>query len=535
MYSDADLPGDPFGSAACELELSSDQPNYSSDVFLAETDYAKKAIRPEVFLIRGRRGSGKTALAAYFKFGRPIQNSTCLVITQESVFAELNDFIAANRLSTDQEFDRTKISDLCKAIMWSMIFDHVGEDMPDLKDQLPKLGWYVTVQDTNSVLHSVLRRKSSQHAIQNDIAEHFNSNEFERCRQAVLQYCKTRPIVFAFDTAEHYAVNDPKEMRVVAAFIDFAASFAQLYSRYGIYLKLFVADESFPQIHDRFSANTVKRVDLSRNAVFLSWRPKELLRVICYRYQRFLEQNRAGVFRSNEIDWSSSKDVFEKAWLPYFGPNLNSRCGNEERTLAYVLRHTQLRPRQLIVLANEIAREQRVLTRDARPTFESEAVRRGVSVAETELAVEVLNAYTKVYGDSVVSIVREGLQSTPLVHIGAELHRAAHRSASRWPKDSYSGESTYSREQFVEIVKQLGIVGIVRADESKASDHESRKYYLVDFQYFVPHELFFSEHDRLAIHPMFCELLRVHAGQGGPIVLPFPRARDSGDDELLSL
>ncbi len=58
----------PFGMAACEAEIMQMGPAKYSDLYFDETPFNETAQLDETYLVVGRRGFGKTALAQAFSF-----------------------------------------------------------------------------------------------------------------------------------------------------------------------------------------------------------------------------------------------------------------------------------------------------------------------------------------------------------------------------------------------------------------------------------------------------------------------------------
>jgi hypothetical protein len=259
--------------------------------------------------------------------------------------------------------------------------------------------------------------------------------------------------------------------------------------------------EVFPYIKEEVVLNTLKFV---RHPLHLHWRPKDLMRLICWRFQWYLEATGKAATRSRDVRWDDHGDVLRNVWERYFSPVLVNRRGVLERTFPYVLRHTQLRPRQLIVLCNSIARR----ATDSRdfPRFASEHIVGAITAGEHALADEVINSYSSVFKN--VGRIVECLTSLPPVFKGSALDKHAKFSAAYWPNGGYSPNA------FRQLVAQLGIVGRVRSTSSAGVIE-------ADFEYSEEWRLPLLVEDECVIHPMFYKRLRVDATKA-PLMYPFP-------------
>jgi hypothetical protein len=237
----------------------------------------------------------------------------------------------------------------------------------------------------------------------------------------------------------------------------------------------------------------------------LHWRPKDLMRLICWRFYHYLHAVNQLSKESISIDWDDYNDVREKMWNPYFGNSLRNSLGMAELTFPFVLRHTQMRPRQLIVLCNTIA--ERAFREKSFPQFQPDLVVRAVLQAGNILAEEVFNSYSSVYPK--VGTIVEALSGLPMIFRGNELDKRAPLTASEWL------DGDYSPNTFRRLVAELGIVGRVRYLNEQAG------YVEADFEYSSESRLPLHVNDVCVIHPMFYRKLNIRASHKLRIY-PFP-------------
>ncbi|HEY9881348.1 MAG TPA: hypothetical protein V6D29_23025, partial [Leptolyngbyaceae cyanobacterium] len=208
--------------------------------------------------------------------------------------------------------------------------------------------------------------------------------------------------------------------------------------------------------------------------------------------------------KTEDIDWSDYRDVKAKVWQPYFGEHLEHDGGINEKTFPYILRHTHLRPRQLIVLCNSIA--EHALAFNNFPILSPKDIISGVQNAGDSLANEVFNAYSAVYPNA--ARIADALSGIAPVFQAKELDKRAHQTASQWQDD-------YSPYRFRQFVAELGIVGRVRQKDDVSGVVEA------DFEYFKKGRLILSTDDLCVIHPMFYTKLNVSVKEK-LYVYPFP-------------
>jgi archaellum biogenesis ATPase FlaH len=494
---------EPFGEADCESELKVMGSSEYSKYYFDHTRFNREALSSKVFLIIGRRGAGKTALSQFFSFQQLMPNVTTIEVDEPAAFQQLMSKMAESAAST-REVAIPRLVKIWEFVIWSTIFWQLQD-----KDARIKAAVLFADQtdQVSTFIRQVLKFLVSQFLEgDNDLAdelEDFISNErIQRAKRAVLEVVKGNKVIIALDTMENYAVRDESMMRSMGALIQCASRFSRNYARHGIYLKVFIMAEIFPHLKEEVSLNPLKFI---HDEIYLQWRPKDLMRLISWRYDRYLKQNNLLIPAIGKLDWDNHHDVLKEKWEPYWGKKLKTRQGIIEETFPYVLRHTQLRPRQLIVLCNSIARHSQ--EGETFPKFEPDSIIEGIQRAEKRLAEEVMNSYSSVYPGA--ARIAEALSGLPLVFKGNELDKRAPQTASQWPAGEYS---SYAFRQFV---SELGIVGRVRNVSEKTGIVEA------DFEYAGESRISLLVNDLCVIHPMFYKKLNIRMTKN-LCVYPFP-------------
>jgi archaellum biogenesis ATPase FlaH len=494
---------EPFGEADCESELKVMGSSEYSKYYFDHTRFNREALSPKVFLIIGRRGAGKTALSQFFSFQQLMPRVTTIEVDEPAAFQQLMSKMAESAAST-REVAIPRLVKIWEFVIWSTIFWQLQDKDPRIKAAVM---FADRTDQVSSFIRQVLKFLVSEFLeADNDLAdelEDFISNErIQRAKTAVLEVVKGNKIIIALDTMENYAVRDESMMRSMGALIQCASRFSRNYARHGIYLKVFIMAEIFPHLKEEVSLNPLKFI---HDEIYLQWRPKDLMRLISWRYDRYLKQNQLLTPTTGKLDWDNHHDVLKEKWEPYWGKRLQTRQGIIEETFPYVLRHTQLRPRQLIVLCNSIARHAQ--DGETFPKFEQDSIIEGIQRAEKRLAEEVMNSYSSVYPGA--ARIAEALSGLPLIFKGNELDKRAPQTASQWPAGEYS---SYAFRQFV---SELGIVGRVRNVSEKTGIVEA------DFEYAGESRISLLVNDLCVIHPMFYKKLNIRMTRN-LCVYPFP-------------
>jgi serine/threonine protein kinase len=494
---------EPFGEADCESELKVLGSNEYSKYYFYHSRFNQDALNPKVYLIIGRRGAGKTALSQFFSFQQQIPNVTTIEVDEPAAFQQIMSKIAESAAAT-REIAVPRLAKIWEFVIWSIIFrqfqyrDSRIKAACLLRDESPKVSTFI-----RHVLRTLISEYlTADNSLSYELEDLINSETIETAKRAVLEVVKDNKVIISIDTMENYAVRDESMMRSMAALIQCASRFSRDYARYGIYLKVFMMAEIFPYLKEEISLNPLKFI---HDEIYLHWRPKDLMRLLCWRYYRYLKDQKLISSIAGKLKWDNHHDVLREWWEPYWGKKLHTLQGLIEETFPYVLRHTQLRPRQLIVLCNSVAKQAR--DRGTFPRLGQESIIEGIQQSEERLAEEVMNSYSSVYPGA--ARIAEALSGLPLIFKGNELDKRAPKTASQWPPGEYS---SYAFRQFV---SELGIAGRVRSISEKTGIVEA------DFEYGGENRISLQVNDDCVIHPMFYKKLGIRKSKN-LCVYPFP-------------
>jgi hypothetical protein len=492
----------PFGEADCESEVKLLKGDYSH-YFFYHTRFNAQALDRDTYLIIGRRGSGKTALGQFFSFQQMMPQAIAIDVDEPVVFEQVLEAMTP-ALSDTREIAIPRLAKVWDFVLWSVVFRELQDQDPLIRaacifgDRSGKISTFI-----RHIINGLIKRVVETNAdLVDALGGIFDDKRIQSGKEAVFRLARRKPVIIAVDTLENYALTSNPVMWATAALIQCGSEFNRDHSRRGVHLKIFAMAEIFPYLKEAVILNPLKCI---RNEVYLHWRPKDLMRLVSWRFYNYLQAFGRLAPESQHINWDHNQDVLSKMWQPYFGTQLLSGLERWELTFPYVLRHTQMRPRQLIVLCNAIATESR--RAGTFPQFEPRSIVKAIERIEVALAEEVINAYSSVYPR--VSRILDALSGLPMVFKGNELDKRASHTAGEWEGGDYSPLA------FRQLVAELGIVGRVR------SFNRSQGIAEVDFEYSSESRLPLLVSDLCAIHPMFYRKFHIQLTQN-LVIYPFP-------------
>jgi hypothetical protein len=487
----------PFGENSCQQEIELFQEEYQRFYF-DHVSFNKKAVDPRTFLIIGRRGTGKSSLIEYFSFQKELK-STCIIMSEPTIYENVLSALSEKNLESFVAIN--KAAELWEMSIWAIIFHKYAKTNNIIKaaDIISEQDHITAYEVVKNLLSKFLNDTNGE--LTEKIEGFISKPVIEKAKEQVFLITAQEPLIIAIDSLEDYPVENEEMMNIIAGLIEVASNFNTKCAKKGIYLKVFLTSEIYPHLIENVIQNTSKTV---RNPLFMNWRPKELLRLICYRLYCSLRcSNKKLAEKIGPINWDNYTDVIQKIWIPYFGKEMKNLNGMTENTFLYLLRHTQLRPRQMVILCNEIGKIS--IDKNVFPNFSNVDIPKIVKSVEVDLAVEVINSYKKIYKN--VSGILDALGGLPPRFKGNQLDKVASRTAALWPSGNYNLIA------FRKIVTELGIVGRVRNyDETKGIVE-------ADFEYFMKERASLMDSDECVIHPMFYKRFNI---KSNICVLPFP-------------
>lgn len=495
----------PFGELDCESDMAILGENYRKYYFF-HTRFNNLALDTDVFLIAGRRGTGKTALSQFFSFQNQIRQAIVIDVDEPDAFQEVLQKVTFSASHT-REIAIPRLARIWDLVIWSIIFRKLQDEDIRIKaacifgDHPGKISHFI--RHLLRVL--LIKYLESDESLTDELEGLISDKRIIAGQEAVFALAKKRPIIIAFDTLEKYAIDNDAMMHATAALVQCAATFNRTYAHKNIHFKLFLMSEIFSYLKEEIILNPLKVV---RNEIYLHWTPKDLMRLISWRLYHYLQHINYRKIQDIDVDWEHYDNVRQNIWDRFFGEDIINGRGLPEKTFPYVLSHTQLRPRQLIMLCNSIAKQS--MESGDFPNFTSRDIIAGISTEQRRLAEEVYNSYSSVYPE--VSHIVDALSGLPMVFTGNELDKVARRTAAAW-------RTTFSPLIFRKLVVELGIVGRVRHHKTHIGLIEA------DFEYATEGRLILNEKDTCVIHPLFHERLHIQVDPSIRIY-PFPDHKD---------
>lgn len=337
---------------------------------------------------------------------------------------------------------------------------------------------------------------------------------------------KGKLLVLLIDSLEQYDLNKGGFELALQGLLKAVASFQAHYSR--IDVQLCVPSELL-HVFGELATNPLK--DFQSKA-FLKWKPRELLDIAAYRFNIFLH-----LHYPNEVDRLGFPHITEKR--PYgeklreifASATVTNRCGRKEDTLRYILRHTQLLPRQFILMMNAIFSTNRGMSPASVLKIEPKAVVNAIRENEGYMVSEVLSAFKSVY-PAAKRVLDSALPNLCIVSRKNDIDLVYRRHVRGMGIfGDYDGDG-----EFLRMLLELGVFGVVDSQDPEGD-------FNAQFQYNAPgiEMIRVGEHHQLCCHPIFSEIfglerakevVTVNGMNAEKVRIVFPRGCDPTDADF---
>lgn len=254
------------------------------------------------------------------------------------------------------------------------------------------------------------------------------------------------------------------------------------------------------ELYHRFNAISSNPNKDFRRKLLLHWVASELVFVAAHRVSLYCAAH--GLAKPvSGIDSILNKKDARRILESLLPATITCKLGVQEDALAYILRHTQLLPRHLLIILNSIAAKNRAVGDEAGMTFSEEAIRKGISAVEETIVQEIFVAYRPVY--PLAQDVCE--QCIPELFMKFSIGDLERVFRTHGKKAMQSDDFFDFKRMFIEI----GAVGRVLDDTGR--------YIQAEFEYTVPHKLVTGTDDMLCFHPLFAEIYSAKIREKTPV------------------
>jgi hypothetical protein len=467
-------------------------------------------------IIIGRRGAGKTAVVMGYNslavYGRPSgdlprNHHTKNFNISLSDFGAMHDmlFSVARRVhekfgTLEEDFASSEhLNEFWQDEIWLVIYKcfysayKQTDDPRQFKSMFPNLVDYFEGASSSGKIEDLLLDQRSLS---------------ERARGEILRNIKQSAgqVYILIDSMDEFPIRSPMFSRLARGFLKSVHDFNQRHRDVSIILCIPDELESF---FHTYSSNIAKDFG---DSIKLDWKASELLRLVAHRYRSFLTVEQCEIVpdfveRVSKLDLTKRADL-QSFYAEVVQDEIDNSLGLKETSLAYIVRHTQLLPREFIIIFNRAIKNALSMTRSSSYIIDR-AVVRAVEESEDTLAKNILAPYATIYPKFLEACDRI-LPNMPPICSKADLDR--------------------SRRQFKGIeddvvdpwrtLYNIGVLGQLLMENGEMVGTE--RYHYALFKFNSKDQVNFSNNDKFCFHPLFSRKWGIHKNRTREMKLIYP-------------
>jgi hypothetical protein len=447
---------------------------------------------PPTFIV-GRRGSGKTALLLSREFN---PENLVIRLSAQGVFSRVQS--ATNLVGAQTILTVEGCAQLWQLLLWAPIITRLAraERRPDVDpERALQILWEETAAVRRDISRSPNPDDSALDFITVRLIEHVMNNSTivsvenltqnfrlaQRSWHAVIDAAKEvldargTPVFVLIDSLENIGGHVHEITFPLQGLFHLVGQLGLRNGDHYFHVQCCFPSELWPML-DEISANPMK--DFGGRMV-LRWHWKDLLRAVGTRLRMFLAQRYPSYVRG------IPPDDYEALLYRVIPTSITNPSGIPEHTVAYVLRHTQLLPRQVLYIFNEAFH--RAIAEHDRPIVQPSHIVDTVREAEAILCPEVFSAHSFRHRKAQM-VARRLIPYLPSRLDDGYLHRMCNRAGI---KADFDLDYREVREMFTDV----GILGRYLA--------ETDRYLKAEFAYAMEGQMILSPDEEYCLHPLF--------------------------------
>lgn len=469
-----------------------------------------KCIESSQPLIIGRRGSGKTAVATAFKSGgsskeyfysptaklKKPNNISVFIYSWKQLDVLAVNVTASVKKSPewDGDWDDIRVETVANCWekeLWSEVFKEIytiSIDKSESRREFPNIISYIRGDDPENIDEF------------DDINPNQLSAQFSRCQQELLDYLRRNKIYcyIIVDSFEQYPVEKIKTRKSLGGLVKCINDFPDFFPR--MQIKCCLPEEITPSLKKK-SSNILK--DYAESSIPLRWKPIDLMKIVADRYREFLgiySENRALIEKIENLSFVDNEDIehgyFRDQIHEFFDSvmpkTITNKLGVQEETIAYILRHTQLLPREFLLIFNKAIKNSYELSgKISWDYIHEQSIKAAIDDVEPDLIDQIISPYQSIYPD-LIDELESVLPELNSIFFMDELDSVSARFSKKVKELTPDIRST---------LFQIGIIGY--SDGDNIDEITGVRYVYGRFHYNSNQVITFSKGRVYCVHPLF--------------------------------
>lgn len=511
----------------------------------------KQFIEEESLLLIGRTGTGKTAILNCYMYDVmnnkiPTSNIKNVIkldfkqyIMQLAKYGEIN---SATYVQNEIENNIEMIINL------AVMQDIVKKQKQKGNNNYEIISKYVDSQNLNSTVNlldqsineignifadNMAGKLITSVGVLGKFAQKYKTPDYENAINALHRYLENNDFLVLVDSMDTYDIRELSVVLVVKALIETCFRYYNNNSACHIQLKVALPAEIYAHIVTSLPEKH------QSNTIAIEWKYRDLVKMIALRVLYFSKKEKKSVFCeiSDKYSYEDFYDDYEKAkaYLTFFLPtDCPANISLSFDTIAYCIRHTQKKPRQLMKIFNMFIE---IITRKQDLQYfytHKDTISNYIHMVQEDMIKDALSMYNAYTNNKIIDICEIVLSNRKMILGNKELKECIRSASSIYRKD----DNYLDEKDILRILVESGLLGkYKRHDLIKANSHmfqnsNTIKIITTLFEYQIKGQLYFAPDDQYIIHPMCYEYFTNEIDYNALI---YPAPVDDEDDIIVSI
>ncbi len=350
---------------------------------------------------------------------------------------------------------------------------------------------------------------------------------YEQAEESMENILFSNPVLVMIDTLEHYDIKDEQLILITKSLVSVSFYYAWNFKKQNIFVKFAMPSEIYTKVKILLAAKFIGKV------IYIEWNYKDLVKMLAVKFYCFAIKrpkffqfiNKYSLDDLYEDSQTAIKILYE--FLPEMCP---ATIALKFDTLAYCIRHTQKRPRQLLLIVNALLdyilekNNLNILKED------SDSVRYLIHSVQEEMIMDSIAMYRD-SNQQLLQILTETILGKKYKFSAKELEAYIRTAKTKYKKN-------LDVEEIEKIFVESGIIGIMETEryvpENSQWFENDKVIKILDasFEYQKKGTLIYNLDSIMLIHPMCYEYFKCEISK---YTMVYPDKDVDPDDFLYEL
>lgn len=494
-----------------------DNPDIAKSLFLHTKAYTEFA-KPHSLILLGRTGTGKTSIlrcmeedvkSGVFKdYKNVVSINLDDIIKSITNFTDIDNSIQSKLNVNDSIEWIINVNIMTKLLNDEFIID----DLSVIKKYLLEIG---VIDDTpvakkvKQIAHSFVDFPGDVGKIAS-IADRtmaviniIKSREYKEARTQLFQYTQNNKTLVLIDSLNEYDMRDNKTIIVTKSVINACFTFHRYKAGRGIFIKFALPSEIYTHLFQSLPGKQ------RGNTTVIQWNYGDLISFIAKRFYFYLNDSEHKIYFEFLKDYSLDSltvnpDLADNLLLNILPESCPTSLNYSFDTLAYCIKHTLKKPRELMTIFNSLI-DKIIVSRNPRIYFEKpEEIKNTIHSTQEDMIGSALSMYASTYpkiGDAWTIVLRHKNYIFKGKDIVRDMKEAAAMTAA------YG----YGTSEIQQILLESGLIGVagdfttINPNNKTLANEQEAIAVFARFEYQVKGNLLFDKDEYYVIHPMCYE------------------------------